>query len=69
MTDTRLFDPARTTPAICSVCGATRQPEEQKAPSCSVDRDRAAGVERYRRRPVGCLNVHDPATAPFPPGF
>jgi hypothetical protein len=54
-----LFDPARTSPAVCSVCRATRQPDEQKAPACTVDRDRNAGVHPYPRRPVGCLNQID----------
>lgn len=69
MTAGRLFDPQRTTTAVCSVCRATREPHEDRAPACTVDRDRAAGALHHRRRPVGCLNTIDPATTEWPDGF
>ena len=52
----------------CPVCGATKQPHDEKAEACTVDRDRAIGLP-YRRRPRACLNSHDPTTTPFPEGF
>lgn len=64
-----LFDASMTVATTCSVCGATRQPDEPRAPACTVDRDRDAGVHQYRRRPVGCLNQIDNATAPWPDGY
>jgi hypothetical protein len=64
-----LFDPTTTTVAACPVCGATRQPHEQKAPACTVDRDRNAGVHPYPRRPAGCLNQIDNATTAWPNGY
>jgi hypothetical protein len=60
-----LFDVKRLGPVVCSVCGATRDPDEKKAVACTADRDR----EFYPRRPVGCLNTYDPATSDFPEGF
>jgi hypothetical protein len=64
MNDPQLFDPARTTVTLCPVCQATRQPGEQRAPGCTVDRDRDTG--QWPRRPIGCLNTHDPARAEIP---
>lgn len=61
-----LFDADRTVTVRCSVCGATRQPGDERAPDCTVDRDRRAGTLAYRRRPVGCLNTIDPETTPIP---
>jgi hypothetical protein len=68
VSDRTLFDPDRTIAVECTVCGATRQPGEPTAPSCSVDRDRSAG-DTFAKRPRACLNTVDPATAPFPPGY
>lgn len=68
MNDLALFDATRTTSVQCKACGATRNPGQTKAHACRVDRDRQAGTE-HRRRPHGCLNAHDPATAPFPEGY
>lgn len=62
-----LFPPA-TTLTVCPACQATRQPGEHKAPACVVDRDRQAGI-RTPRRPHNCLNLVDPASAPFPDGY
>lgn len=64
-----LFDVKRLGPITCSVCGATRQPDETKAQACTIDRDRQAGVLEHRRRPIGCLNAIDNTTAPFPDGY
>lgn len=62
MKQPELFDPARTITVRCDVCGATRKPDEERAPDCRVDRDR----DTYPRRPLGCLNTYDPATAAIP---
>jgi hypothetical protein len=61
-----LFDAARTTPTACPVghCQAIRLPNQDKVATCAHDLD----PER-RRRPRGCLNTYDPATAPFPEGY
>jgi hypothetical protein len=68
MTDRTLFDPDRTTDAVCILCGATREPGQDKAPLCLHDRDSLEyGI--HSRRPTKCLNAHDPAHAPFPEGF
>jgi len=65
MTDRQLFDPTTTTSTVCKACGATREPGEEKAPTCAADRDR----DQYRRRPHQCLNRYDPATSSFPEGY
>lgn len=57
-----LFDPASTVPQTCQACGATRQPDEQRAPACAADRD-------HERRPHQCLNRIDNATTPWPDGY
>jgi len=59
-----LFNPAQTL-TVCPACQATRQPHETRAPACTVDRDRQAGI-RVPRRPHNCINAHDPSTAPIP---
>jgi hypothetical protein len=65
--DPTLFDVTRTIAATCPICHATRQPAEDRAPACTVDRDHAAGT--HTRRPAGCLNAYDPHTAPLPEGY
>ena len=57
-----LFDVSRTTAALCPVCKATRQHDEERAPACAADRDQT-------RWPHQCLNRIDNATAPFPDGY
>jgi hypothetical protein len=57
-----LFDVKRLGPIECPVCGATRNPDEDKAVACTADRDR----DQYPRRPVGCLNTHQPEHADIP---
>ena len=48
----RLFDPARTMKTVCPACGATREPGEERSPTCAADRDN-------QRRPHQCLNRTD----------
>ena len=62
-----LFDVSRLVTVQCPICGATRTPDETKAPHCTVDRDRKVGLAE--RRPKACLNQPDPAHAPFPEGY
>lgn len=59
-----LFDPNQTQPATCAHCQAMRLPGQQRAITCAHDLDR-----EQRKRPAGCLNRTDPATAPFPDGY
>lgn len=61
-----LFDASRTTTQRCSVpgCEALRYPDQERTPTCAHDRDRALGEPG--RRPAGCLNTYDPATAEIP---
>jgi hypothetical protein len=60
----QLFDTDRTTRAVCEVCGAVREPGQDKAPLCLNDQDKASGD--YRPRPKACLNHFDPHTATIP---
>lgn len=62
-----LFDATRTVPVRCPVCHTIRDAGEDRAPGCDIDRDRQNGT--WQRRPAGCLNQHNPETAPFPEGF
>ena len=50
-----LFDATKTVATVCEVCGAIREPGEDKAPLCLNDQDKAAGD--YRPRPKKCLNA------------
>lgn len=62
-----LFDPASLQPLPCPVpgCQAIRLPGQNgRVPTCQHDLE-----PDQRRRPNGCLNRHDPHTAPFPPGY
>jgi hypothetical protein len=59
-----LFDAAKLAEQRCPACGAIRFPQQPRAVTCSHDLDPERG-----RRPHGCLNATDPATAPFPEGF
>lgn len=63
-TDPHLFDPAENTPQTCAAghCQAIRLPG-QHGPiiTCAHDLD-----PEHRRRPRGCLNAYDPATAEIP---
>jgi hypothetical protein len=54
-----LFDVKRLGPVVCSVCGATRDPDEARAVACTADRDQT-------RRPVGCLNTYQPEHTDIP---
>lgn len=66
MNEPALFDASTTTLAKCPACGATRQPNEPKAPACAHDRDQQIGAAEHRKRPHACLNRVDPSTAPIP---
>jgi hypothetical protein len=60
-----LFDVTKTVPTRCDVCGALREPGEDKAGDCQVDRERA--TEGYTRaRPASCLNTWDPTQDRIP---
>jgi hypothetical protein len=60
--DEPLFNPDDLVPKECAHCGATQQPDDEKAFGCVADRDR----DQYPRRPRHCLNTYDPATAELP---
>lgn len=59
-----LFDPASIVPAVCPACGATKQPQADRAPACTHDHDQRS--EPGIRRPRGCLNAYNPATTEIP---
>ena len=69
MTDQTLFDTAET-PKACPLghCQAIRLLDQQKVVTCAHDQA-IATTDLPGRRPRGCLNAHDPSTAPLPEGF
>lgn len=60
MTEPSLFDPDTTITVQCASCGATRQPGQDRVPTCAHD------LEPQGKRPKACLNTIDPATARIP---
>jgi hypothetical protein len=66
MKQTELFDVSRTIPTPCpfGACQAIRLPGQDRVLTCAHDLEPEPG-----RRPRGCLNTYDPATAPLPDGF
>jgi hypothetical protein len=57
-----LFDASQVVAQECAACGATRQPNEERAPACTADRD----PDHYPRRPAACLNRYRPEHAEIP---
>lgn len=69
MNQPELFDVSRTVPTACPAghCQAIRLPGQQRVVTCEYDLEPA---HPYRgKRPKGCLNTYDPATAPLPEGY
>ncbi len=66
MNQPELFSPAATVPQACPVghCQAIRLPDQDRVLTCAHDLD-----PEPSRRPRGCLNAYDPATAPMPEGY
>lgn len=66
MSQAELFDVDETVPHACPEghCQAIRLPGQTSVPTCAHDLD-----PDRKRRPRGCLNAYDPATAPLPEGF
>ena len=62
----QLFDPTRTSPTPCEIpgCHAVRFPPQDRTPSCAYDLH-----HETPNRPRGCLNAHQPDTAPWPEGL
>jgi hypothetical protein len=59
-----LFDPDTTVARLCPSCRTTRKN------LCRHDADvRHEAIPASAKRPRGCLNAHDPTTAPFPEGY
>jgi hypothetical protein len=66
MNQPELFDVSRTVPTACPAghCQAIRLPGQHRVLTCAHDLE-----PDRRKRPNGCLNTYDPATAPMPEGF